>query len=72
MANISIVFGFVKRIEFVVVHTVMNKVTGIALFLLPLTLSFVDLKYSGFLFCALATFAAVQECHLIRTGVYKS
>lgn len=68
----SIVFGFVKRKEFVVVHTVMNKVTGIALFLLPLTLSFVDLKYSGFLVCALATFAAVQECHLIRTGVYKS
>ena len=67
----SIVFGFVKRKEFVV-HTVMNKVTGIALFLLPLTLSFVDLKYSGFLVCALATFAAVQECHLIRTGVYKS
>ena len=46
----------------------MNKVTGIALFLLPLTVPVIDLKYSGMFVCALATFAAVQEGHLIRTG----
>jgi hypothetical protein len=27
-----------------------------------------DLKYSGIFACALATFAAIQEGHLIRTG----
>ena len=65
---INILFGYVLRKEFAAVHTVMNKLTGIALFILPLTLSIVDLKYSGMLVCTLATFAAVQEGHLIRTG----
>ena len=65
---INILSGYVLRKEFAAVHTVMNKLTGIALFLLPLTLSIIDLKYSGILVCTLATFAAVQEGHLIRTG----
>ena len=65
---ISIISGYVMRREFVAAHTVMNKVTGIALFLLPLTVPVIDLKYSGMFVCALATFAAVQEGHLIRTG----
>ena len=49
-------------------HTVMNKVTGILLFALPLTLTVIDLKYSGAAVSAVATFAAIQEGHLIRTG----
>ncbi len=46
----------------------MNKVTGILLFALPLTLTVIDLKYSGAAVSAVATFAAIQEGHLIRTG----
>lgn len=65
---INIISGYVMYKEFVAVHTVMNKATGIALFLLPFTLSILDLKYSGMLVCALASFAAIQEGHLIRTG----
>ncbi|MBR6323132.1 MAG: CDP-alcohol phosphatidyltransferase family protein [Lachnospiraceae bacterium] len=65
---INIISGFVMRKEFVSAHTVMNKLTGITLFLLPLTLSIIDLKYSGVFVCALAAFAAIQEGHLIRTG----
>ncbi|MBQ7203139.1 MAG: CDP-alcohol phosphatidyltransferase family protein [Eubacterium sp.] len=68
---INIISGCVMRKEFVSVHTVMNKVTGFSLFLFPLTLSFIDLKYSGAVICALATFAAIQEGHLIRTGAEK-
>ena len=48
-------------------HTLLNKVTGLALFLLPLTLPFADLRYTGSFVCALAALAAVQEGHLIRT-----
>ena len=44
---INLISGYVTRIEIVVLHTVMNKVTGILLFVLPLTLTFIDLKYSG-------------------------
>ena len=47
----------------------MNKATGMLLFLLPLTLAFIDLKYSGVFVSAVATFAAIQEGHLIRTGM---
>ena len=65
---INIIYGYVMQKEFVAVHTVMNKLTGIALFLLPLTISVIDLKYRGMIVCALATFAAIQEGHLIRTG----
>ena len=49
-------------------HTTMNKVTGVLLFMLPLTLSIVPLIYTGIPICSVATFAAVQEGHFIRTG----
>lgn len=65
---INIISGYVKRKEFVASHTVMNKVTGIILFSLPFTLTFIDIKYSGIFICILATFAAIQEGHFIRTG----
>ncbi len=65
---INIISGYVLHKEFPALHTVMNKLTGIALFLLPLTLPVIDLKFSGMSVCALATFAAVEEGHLIRTG----
>ena len=67
---INIIYGYAKRKEFIAAHTVMNKFTGIVLFLLPLTVSIIDLKYSGMFVCALATFSALQEGHLIRTGAY--
>ncbi len=65
---INIISGFVCRKKFVSEHTIMNKITGLLLFLLPLTLSFIELKHSGAVVCAVATFAAVQEGHYIRTG----
>ena len=65
---INIISGYVRRKEFAAEHTVMNKLTGFVLFLLPLTLSVIDLKYSGVFVSALATFAAIQEGHSIRMG----
>lgn len=64
---INIVSGFVVHKQFMAVHSVMNKVTGALLFALPLTLSFIDLKYSAVAVCIIATFAAIQEGHFIRT-----
>ena len=65
---INIVCGYVMRRKFVAAHTVMNKVTGILLFILPLTMQTLDLKYTGAAVCTVALFAAVQEGHYIRTG----
>lgn len=64
---VNIVSGFVVQKRFVAVHSVMNKVTGALLFAIPLTLSFIDIKYSATAVCIVATFAAIQEGHFIRT-----
>ena len=60
----NIIWGYVSKKQFISPHTIMNKITGLLLFLLPLTLSFVELKYSSLVVCSIATFAAIQE------GVY--
>lgn len=64
---INLLSGLILQRKLVAKHTLLNKVTGLALFLLPLTLPFADLRYTGSFVCALAALAAVQEGHLIRT-----
>ena len=64
---INIISGYIVQKKFVAKHTIMNKVTGAVLFIFPLTLSIVDLKFSGAFICTIAIFAAIQEGHLIRT-----
>ena len=64
---INIISGYVMQKRYVAVHTTMNKVTGILLFIIPLTLTLVPLIYIGIPICSVATFAAVQEGHFIRT-----
>ena len=66
--GINLISGYVMRKKLVVLHTAMNKVTGILLFILPLTFAVIDLNYSGAFVSAAATFAALQEGHLIRAG----
>lgn len=64
---INMVSGFVVQKQFVAVHSVMNKITGILLFVFPLANSFIDLRFSAIVVCIIATFAAIQEGHFIRT-----
>ena len=66
--TINIISGFVVQKKIVTVHSVMNKITGVLLFVLPLTVKFIDLRYSAAIVCAVAVFAAIQEGHYIRTG----
>ena len=68
---INIASGYVTQKHFVALHTFANKAAGILLFALPLTFGFIDVRYSAIAVCAAATFAAVQEGHLIRTGAVK-
>ena len=46
---------------FVSEHTALNRVTGILLFLLPLTLTAFRIEYTAPIVCTVATIAAVQE-----------
>ena len=66
VANIAA--GFIRQKEFLSVHSVINKVTGGLLFVFPLTLAFIDLRYSAAVVCLVATIAAVYEGYLIQAG----
>ena len=65
---VNIISGFALQKTLMAVHSAMNKTTGVLLFLLPLTVPVLLMKYFAIFVCAAATFAAIQEGHLIRTG----
>lgn len=62
----SVLSCFICKKRFIALHTVTNKITGLLLFMLPLTLSVIELKYSSIAVCFVATFSAVQELYYIR------
>ena len=64
----NIVMGYIRQKEFISVHSIINKVTGGLLFIFPLTLAFMDLRYSASVVCIVATVAGVYEGYLIQTG----
>ena len=64
----TIIWGYVSTKQLISIHTIMNKVTGLLLFLLPLTISFVELKYTATIVCAVATFSAIEEGFYVITG----
>jgi len=64
----NIICGFIYNKKLLSLHTIMNKTTGLLMFLLPLTLNFVELKHSSAIVCSIATFSAIQEGYYIVTG----
>ena len=60
----NIIWGFISKKKFISLHTIMNKATGLLLFLFPFIISFAELKYIAIVVCSIATFSAIQE------GVY--
>lgn len=65
---INVFSGFVIQKRFVAQHTIMNKLTGGVLFIYPLIMPYIDMKYGVIVVCILATFAAIQEGYRIRTA----
>ena len=65
---VNVISGLAMKKGFVAKHTLANKATGILLFLLPMVILLEVIKVPYIvLVCLLATFAAIQEGHLIRT-----
>ena len=48
-------------------HTIANKAAGLVVFLVPFAIPMLGVAVPAVVACAVATFAAVQEGHLIRT-----
>lgn len=68
---INIFSGFVRQKRFVPEHTVMNKICGVMLFLIPFCIGRLPASAGTVLIaltCGVATFAALQEGHYIRIG----
>ena len=57
----NFVWGYISKKQFLSLHTTMNKITGLLLFLFPLTLPCLKVQYSAPLICAIATVSAIQE-----------
>lgn len=64
----SIIWGLFQRKELLSIHSILNKVTGLGLFLIPLTMKVIELKYTLPTICLLASFAAIQEVYYIIIG----
>ncbi len=64
----NIILGYISEKQFISLHTIMNKITGLLLFLLPLTIPFLKLKYTAIVVCSVATFSAIQEGYYVRKG----
>ena len=64
----NIICGYVSKKQFISLHSIMNKVTGLLLFLWPLTISVAESKYIAIAVCSIATFSAIQEGVYVITG----
>ena len=63
----NVILGFIYKKKLISLHTLMNKITGLLLFLLPPALQFIDIKYSFAVVCIIATIAAIQElCYIVN------
>lgn len=57
----ALIVAAVKYRKFGSVHTIANKVTGLMLFLYPLTLSFDILDFALIVLCLMGTLSAIEE-----------
>lgn len=65
----SIIAGYIKYKRIITVHNFMNRFTGILLFIFPLTLQFIDKKYSVTVLCISAFISAVYELiYILNSG----
>lgn len=64
---ITMISVYVRSRQLVSVHSTINKITGLMLFILPLTAGIIDITYSAAAVCMVATAAAVHEGWSART-----
>ena len=64
--TVNVIGGYVFAKRFIVVHTILNKITGVLLFLLPFTWVWVDLNYSVIV---LWWYVSLQQFQPFKKGV---
>jgi len=64
----TIACGFIRNNKLICLHTFLNKVAGFLLFLLPLTLNFIEPIYSSAVVCSMAMLSAINEVYHTKIG----
>ena len=64
----NVVWGLISNKKLLSLHTILNKVTGFLLFLLPLTLGFIEPIFTSAVVCFVATLSAISEVYHTMTG----
>lgn len=64
---VNVICSYFYNKEIVLPHTIANKITGFILFIAPFIIINTNLIIIEIIVCSIATFAAVQEGHYIRT-----
>ncbi|WP_248921413.1 CDP-alcohol phosphatidyltransferase family protein [Olsenella intestinalis] len=64
---VNVISGLVIERRLVLPHTIANKAAGLVVFLVPFAIPMLGVAVPAVVACAVATFAAMQEGHLIRT-----
>ena len=61
MKTTALIWRYILVRQFELEHTLLNKITGFLLFLLPMSLPFTEIKYGGCIVCTVAFLSAMQE-----------
>lgn len=67
---VNVICSYIYYKKIVLLHTTANKITGFILFITPFIIVNTNPIIFQIIICSIATFAAVQEGHYIRTGNY--
>ena len=62
---VNIVIGFIRHGKAVAMHTILNKITGLLLFLIPFFIHSFNILCPVIITCVIATLACVHEGYLI-------
>ena len=62
----NVILGFIYKKKLISLHTLMNKITGLLLFIIPPALQFIEIKCSLIVVCIVVTISAIQEGYYIR------
>ena len=66
----NVICAYICYKKLVLLHTTANKITGFILFITPFIIANTNSIIFEIIICSIATFAAVQEGHYIRTRNY--
>ena len=65
---VNVLWGLICSKRLISIHTVLNKATGVLLFLFPFTLGVIEPMYSSMIVCSLAMMSAINEMYYASRG----